>query len=242
MTRQELLDFMSGSDGATNNEIAARFSVSPAYAATRTKQLFDTGYTTRVEIARTVSNHPIYKNRVKTSVSPDMTKKERLQAESPVRERLDNGGISGMIQGLADAIAKQIAASVVVSLQESLAREMASVVPQHVPPAKQLTLNLGNLPPEPPVTKPTVGIVGLLPVQEEAISAEFGGVFDLRYWKEGSVAALKALARASELVLVTKWCAHSATETLKSVGVKWRFVDGGLTELKSMLTALCVEN
>lgn len=35
--------------------------------------------------------------------------------------------------------------------------------------------------------------------------------------------------------------AHSATETHKSVGAKWRFVEGGLTELKSLLTTLYVE-
>jgi hypothetical protein len=241
MTRNELLSYISGNQGATNNQIAAQFNITPAYAATRTKQLFDTGYTTREECGRTVSGAQILMHHVKTSVTPAMPKQERLKAEKPVGERLENGGIGEMIQNLSDALAKQIAASVVVSLQASLTHELASVIPQHVPPVKQLTLNLANLP-EPSVIKPRVGIVGLLPAQTDVIEKEFGDVFEIRYWKDEGFVALKALGRASEVVLVTKWCNHSATETLKSVGAKWRFVDGGLTELKTMLTALYVEN
>ena len=242
MTRQELLDFLVERMGATNNEIAAHFNVKPNYAATRTKQLFDAGYTTREPDGRTVTGVQTLRHYAKKTVISTMPKQDRIKAEQPVRERLDYGGIGEMIQTLSDAIAKQIAASVVVSLQASLTRELASVVPQHtMSQAKQLTLNLGNLPPEPPVTKPCIGILGLLPAQEEAVNAEFADVFDFRYWKEGGTIELKALARASDLVLVTKWCAHSATETLKSVGCKWRFVNGGLSELKTILTALYVE-
>lgn len=244
MTRNELLEFIRSNDGATNNQIAAQFNIAPAYAATRTKQLFDAGYTRREVVGRTVTGSEIFGNHA-LQVGTSMLKKERKAVQKastpkPVGERLENGGISEMIQNLSDALAKQIAASVVVSLQASLTRELASVIPQHVPPVKQLTLNLANLP-EPAVIKPCLGIVGLLPAQVDVIEKEFGDVFELRYWKDEGVAALKALGRASEVVLVTKWCNHSATETLKSVGAKWRFVDGGLSELKTMLTALYVE-
>jgi DNA-binding Lrp family transcriptional regulator len=245
MTRNELLSYISGNQGATNNQIAAHFNITPAYAATRTKQLFDKGYIRREVIGHTVTGSEIFGNSV-LPVDASMHKKERKAVQKastpkPVGERLENGGIGEMIQNLSDALAKQIAASVVVSLQASLTRELASVIPQHVPPAKQLTLNLANLP-EPAVIKPCLGIVGLLPAQIDVIEKEFGDVFEVRYWKDDGVAALKALGRASEVVLVTKWCNHSATEVLKGVGAKWRFVDGGLTELKTMLTALYVEN
>ena len=66
-------------------------------------------------------------------------------------------------------------------------------------------------------------------------------MFNIHYWKEEGSAILKAIGRTSEIVFVTKWCAHSATETLKGVGAKWRFVEGGLSELKSLITALYVE-
>lgn len=237
MTRQELLDFLVDNTGATNNEVAAHFNCTSKYAATRTKQLLDTGYTTREPAGRTLTGSQIFRNLAKKTVTPAMPKKERLKAEKPIGERLEIGGIGEMIQNLSDAIAKQIAASVVVSLQASLTRELASVVPQQAP--KQL--NLGNLPPEPPVTKPRIGILGLLPAQVEAIEREFGDVFDIYYWKEEGSATLKAIGRTSEIVFVTRWCAHSATETLKSVGAKWRFVEGGLSELKNLLTALYVE-
>ena len=239
MTRQELLDFLVDNMGATNNEVAAHFNCTSKYAATRTKQLLDTGYTTREPAGRTLTGSQIFRNLAKKSVTPTMPKKERLKAEKPVGERLEIGGIGEMIQNLSDAIAKQIAASVVVSLQASLTRELASVVPQQAP--KQLTLNLGNLPPEPPVTKPRIGILGLLPAQVEVIEREFGDVFNLHYWKEEGSAILKAIGRTSEIVFVTRWCSHGATETLKGVGAKWRFVEGGLSELKSLLTALYVE-
>jgi hypothetical protein len=204
--------------------------------------LLDTGYTTREPAGRTLTGSQIFRNLAKKSVTPATPKKERLKAEKPVGERLEIGGIGGigeMIQNLSDAIAKQIAASVVVSLQASLTRELASVVPQQAP--KQLTLNIDNLPPEPPVIKPRIGILGLLPAQVEAIEREFGDVFKIYYWKEEGSSTLKTIARSSEIVFVTRWCAHSTTETLKSVGAKWRFVEGGLSELKSMLTALYVE-
>ena len=81
----------------------------------------------------------------------------------------------------------------------------------------------------------------MLPAQVEVIEREFGDVFNLLYWKEEGSSALKTIARSSEIVFVTRWCAHSATETLKSVGAKWRFVEGGLSELKNLLTALYVE-
>jgi len=246
MTRKELLAFIGAYPGATNKQTAAHFGCTAAYAATRAKQLFDTCYIRREVVGHTATGSEIYGNYVVDAAKVDMPKKERKAAQTastpkPIGERLENGGIGEMIQNLSDAIAKQIAASVVVSLQASLTRELASVIPQHVPPVKQLTLNLANLP-EPAVIKPRVGIVGLLPAQVEAIEKDFADVFNIHYWKDEGTAALKAIGRTSEIVLVTKWCSHSATETLKSVGAKWRFVDGGLTELKTMLTALYVEN
>jgi len=245
MTRNELLGFIGSNPGATNNQIAAHFNCPASQAATRTKQLFDTGYIRREVVGHTVSGNEIFGNYV-LRVDASMHKKERKAVQKastpkPVGERLESGGIGEMIQNLSDAIAKQIAASVVVSLQHSLTRELAAVVPQAAAPAKQLTLNLANLP-VPAVTKPCLGVIGLLPAQVDVIEKEFADVFDLRYWKDDGVAALKALGRACEVVLVTKWCNHSATEVLKSVGAKWRFVDGGLTELKHMITALYVEN
>ena len=241
MTRQELLDYLVDNMGATNNEIAAHFNCTAAYAATRTKQMFDTGYITREPAGRTLTGSQILRHFAKQAVTPAMPKKERLKAEKPVGERLEIGGIGEMIQNLSDAIAKQIAASVVVSLQASLTRELASVVPQQVSAPKQITLNLGNLPPLPPVTKPRIGVLGLMPAQVDVIEREFGDVFNIHYWKEEGSAILKAIGRTSEIVFVTKWCAHSATETLKGVGAKWRFVEGGLSELKSLITALYVE-
>lgn len=53
MTRDELLAAIRKNDKATNTALAAEFGCTPAYMATRTKQLFDKGYVTREIVGRT---------------------------------------------------------------------------------------------------------------------------------------------------------------------------------------------
>jgi hypothetical protein len=242
-TRQEVLVFLTQRNGATNNEVAKQFNIPAKRAACYTKQYHDKGYVTRKVTGHSVSGREIFTYYTFADVKGEsgkfIPKQERLSA---VRKRQDNDkgdGISELIQGLSTAIAKQIAAQVVVELQSSLPRELASVIPPVAPVPK---VDLLSLLPVPVVTthKPSLGIVGLLPVQQECISKEFGDVFDLRFWKDESISSLKAMGRSCDLVLVTKWCGHSDTETLSSVGSKWRRVDGGLSQLKDVLTTLYV--
>ena len=249
MTRDELLAAIRNTDKATNTALAAEFGCTPAYMATRTKQLFDKGYVTREIAGRTATGCDIYGYKAHNGVTPTMNKRERL---TTVRQRRDNGktsqsaqsdDITSMIQNIGNALAKQIVAQVAINLQPLLQRELAQVIPQQPVEIPQLDVKALISTQTAPKRErlPTVGIVGLLPQQAGLIATEFGEVFDLRFWNNESNSSLKSMGIACEVVLCTKWCSHSTTETLASVGANWRKVTGGMNELRTTLTALYVE-
>ena len=246
MTRDELLAAIRNTDKATNTALAAEFGCTPAYMATRTKQLFDKGYVTREIAGRTATGCDIYGYKAHNGVTPTMNKRERL---TTVRERRDNGktsqsdDITSMIQNIGNALAKQIVAQVALNLQPLLQRELAQVIPQQPVEIPQLDVKALISTQTAPKRErlSTVGIVGLLPQQAGLIATEFGEVFDLRFWNNESNSSLKSMGIACEVVLCTKWCSHSTTETLASVGANWRKVTGGMNELRTTLTALYVE-
>ena len=250
MTRDDILAAIRKNDKATNTTLAAEFGCTPAYMATRTKQLFDKGYVTREIAGRTATGCDIYGYKAHDLVTPTMNKRERL---TTVRPRRDNGktpqpaqsdDIASMIQNIGNALAKQIVAQVALSLQPMLQRELAAVIPEQPVEIPQLDVKalVSTQTAQPKRERlPTVGIVGLLPQQAGLIATEFGEVFDLRFWNNESNASLKSMGIACEVVLCTKWCSHSTTETLASVGANWRKVTGGMNELRTTLTALYVE-
>ena len=249
MTRDELLAAIRNTDKATNATLAAKLGCTTASMATRTKQLFDKGYVTREIVGRTPSGLDIYGYKAHNGVTPTMNKRERL---TTVRQRRDNGktsqsaqsdDITSMIQNIGNALAKQIVAQVALNLQPLLQRELAQVIPQQPVEIPQLDVKALISTQTAPKRErlPTVGIVGLLPQQAGLIATEFGEVFDLRFWNNESNSSLKSMGIACEVVLCTKWCSHSTTETLASVGANWRKVTGGMNELRTTLTALYVE-
>ena len=250
MTRDKLLAAIRNTGKATNAALAAEFGCTPAYMATRTKQLFDKGYVTREIVGRTPTGIDIYGYKAHNGVTPTMNKRERL---TTVRQRRDNGktsqsaqsdDITSMIQNIGNALAKQIVAQVALNLQPLLQRELAQVIPQQPVEIPQLDVKalISTQTAQPKRERlSTVGIVGLLPQQAGLIAMEFGEVFDLRFWNNESNSSLKSMGIACEVVLCTKWCSHSTTETLASVGANWRKVTGGMNELRTTLTALYVE-
>ena len=249
MTRDDILAAIRKNDKATNAALAAELGTKPSDMATRTKQLFNKGYVTREIVGRTLTGLDVYGYRVHNKVTPTMNKRERL---STVRERVDNDrtpqptqpdDITSMIQNIGNALAKQIVAQVALNLQPLLQRELAQVIPQQPVEIPQLDVKALISTQTAPKRErlPTVGIVGLLPQQAGLIATEFGEVFDLRFWNNESNSSLKSMGIACEVVLCTKWCSHSTTETLASVGANWRKVTGGMNELRTTLTALYVE-
>lgn len=249
MTRDELLAAIRKNGKATNAALAAELGTTPSDMATRTKQLFNKGYVTREIVGRTPTGLDIYGYKAHNGVTPTMNKRERL---TTVRERRDNGktsqptqsdDITSMIQNIGNALAKQIVAQVALNLQPLLQRELAQVIPQQPVETPQLDVKALISTQTAPKRERlhTVGIVGLLPQQAGLIATEFGEVFDLRFWNNESNSSLKSMGIACEVVLCTKWCSHSTTETLASVGANWRKVTGGMNELRTTLTALYVE-
>ena len=250
MTRDELLAAIRKNDKATNTALAAEFGCTPAYMATRTKQLFDKGYVTREIVGRTTTGSDIYGYKAHNGVTPTMNKRERL---TTVRERVDNDrtpqptqpdDISTMIQNIGNALAKQIVAQVALNLQPLLQRELAQVIPQQPVEIPQLDvkalISTQTAPKRERLTK--VGIVGLLPQNAGMISTEFHDKFDLKFWDGGSNSSLKSLGISCEYVLCTKWCGHKHVETLKSVGANTRFLPGGMEQLRETLVNLYLEN
>ena len=249
MTRDELLAAIRNTDKATNTALAAEFGCTPAYMATRTKQLFDKGYVTREIAGRTATGSDIYGYKAHNGVTPTMNKRERL---STVRERVDNDrtsqptqsdDITSMIQNIGNALAKQIVAQVALNLQPLLQRELAQVIPQQPVEIPQLDvkalISTQTAPKRERLTK--VGIVGLLPQNAGVISTEFHDKFDLKFWGGGSNASLKSLGISCEYVLCTKWCGHKHVETLKSVGANTRFLPGGMESIRETLINMYLE-
>ena len=249
MTRDELLAAIRNTDKATNTALAAEFGCTPAYMATRTKQLFDKGYVTREIVGRTPTGLDIYGYKAHNGVTPTMNKRERL---TTVRPRRDNGktsqptqsdDITSMIQNIGNALAKQIVAQVALNLQPLLQRELAQVIPQQPVEIPQLDvkalISTQTAPKRERLTK--VGIVGLLPQNAGVISTEFHDKFDLKFWDGGSNASLKSLGISCEYVLCTKWCGHKHVETLKSVGANTRFLPGGMESIRETLINMYVE-
>ena len=249
MTRDELLAAIRNTDKATNTALAAEFGCTPAYMATRTKQLFDKGYVTREIVGRTATGIDIYGYKAHNGVTPTMNKRERL---TTVRQRRDNGktsqsaqsdDITSMIQNIGNALAKQIVAQVALNLQPLLQRELAQVIPQQPVEIPQLDvkalISTQTAPKRERLTK--VGIVGLLPQNAGVISTEFHDKFDLKFWDGGSNASLKSLGISCEYVLCTKGCGHKHVETLKSVGANTRFLPGGMESIRETLINMYVE-
>jgi len=249
MTRDDILATIRKNDKATNAALAAEFGCTPAYMATRTKQLFDKGYVTREIAGRTATGCDIYGYKAHNGVTPTMNKRERL---TTVRQRRDNGktsqsaqsdDITSMIQSIGNALAKQIVAQVALNLQPLLQRELAQVIPQQPVEIPQLDvkalISTQTAPKRERLTK--VGIVGLLPQNAGVISTEFHDKFDLKFWDGGSNSSLKSLGISCEYVLCTKWCGHKHVETLKSVGANTRFLPGGMESIRETLINMYVE-
>ena len=96
---------------------------------------------------------------------------------------------------------------------------------------------------EPKVSKKRVLIAGLLPQQAGMIQSEFGEVFDLAFWKDESLQALKHRAEAAQVTITfTSKIGHAAESAIKATSTEYHRCVGGMTSLRDMLTRMYVEN
>lgn len=85
-------------------------------------------------------------------------------------------------------------------------------------------------------------IVGLLPEQQNEISKEFKGIYDLRYVKDESIHQIKSIAsNCDEIILMTKFIGHRHQDAAKSSGVIYSYCNGAVSELKEILEATFYE-
>jgi hypothetical protein len=143
--------------------------------------------------------------------------------------------LADLVTSIADRLATEIVSQVRVKLESEVARQLAEIT---LPPVVVA-------PPPPPPPKPVVGVVGMLPAQEEILRKEFDDIFTLRFWNDrtgGSNGQLKSLGANCVAVFIhTDHAGHAAEDTLKSVGATIRRVPGGVTSMKDALTAYFVE-
>lgn len=88
-----------------------------------------------------------------------------------------------------------------------------------------------------PIVRPRIGVVGLLSQQAGLIASEFHAKYDFRFWNGGAQKELRQLGHNCEVVfLMTKWCSHSVTDSLKACGANYRIIPGGMDSLRLALS------
>lgn len=87
--------------------------------------------------------------------------------------------------------------------------------------------------------KPKVFIAGLQAKQASMIQQEFGGQYDLRFWKDESSSSLKSGASSCDVgILFGSKSSHNAAEVMRAKCPQCHVVMGGLTTLRAKLADL----
>ena len=231
-------DYVAAHPGCTNKDIAAALDVSTAYAATHTSKGFQQGTMTRVEGGQGITGTTWYKYSAARKVIEHVSNKVEHVSKKK------NSMIDSMVDELASSIAKQLANRI----RDKLTRELENLAPTPTPTVDtapllaQLAAPLVSQPATHIKTLPKVGVVGLLPTQAGAISAEFAGCIDLVFWNEGDDrGTLKAMARNCEVVFLhTRHAGHATDQYLTTNGAELRRITGGVSNMKEALTSYFV--
>lgn len=86
------------------------------------------------------------------------------------------------------------------------------------------------------MSKPRVFIAGLQAKQACMIQQEFGGQFDLRFWKDESPSSLKSGAMSCDVgILFGSKSSHNTAEVMRAKCPRYHVVMGGLTALRAKL-------
>jgi hypothetical protein len=86
-------------------------------------------------------------------------------------------------------------------------------------------------------------IVGLLPEQQNEIIKEFRDCFKLYFWKDGHTKQLRDIATNCEKVyLMRKFISHSAQDIVKAANTSVDVIQGGMSDLKTILEEYYLKN
>lgn len=154
---------------------------------------------------------------------------------------------TGSLNDLADMLAQAIAQHVVSRVQAQIERQLRAILPPPADALKPLAVEqlAERIAGGQPVAKPkaaSVLIAGLLPSQAGIIDAEFGDVFDLRYYMVGdNLKHLAAMAAHVDHVFTfTSKISHAVEQVMVGKGHKIHRCSGGMTMLKEQLLKLYV--
>ena len=245
---QQIEAFVAANPGATSGTVAAHLSIARNRAGASLQYLFKHGRLHRELGGTTITNVPFYayypaNHKPSENVAkPSENVAKRRKAPTPSRTRTNattldlNALVDSLATSLADTLAQQVAAK----LKDRLMAQLATQLPALAAPPPQIHAPIIN---EPKVSKKRVLIAGLLPQQAGMIQSEFGEVFDLAFWKDESLHALKSRAESAEVTITfTSKIGHAAENAIKTTRTEYHRCVGGMTSLRDMLTRMYVEN
>lgn len=255
---EQILEFVERSNGVTNAQIALAVGIASNDVATRTLQMLQKGKVSRVEYARTPSNKPMYRylKATKTLVLENKALDNENKKQKPKKQQVVDS-LDGLVELMASRLVSNIVDSVRRKLPLALEEVLAVPAPVYIPEVaasaapvvahsepkevlvdtREAIAKLSKPKPAKQVEtrQPIIGVVGLLPVQNGEIHAEFSDCMELRYADGHQTNALRALADRCDVVFAhTNHLPHSADEILKNAKC-FKRVSGGLSNMKDAL-------
>lgn len=245
---QQIEAFVAENPGATSSAVAAHMSIARNRAGAALQYLFKHGRLHRELAGTTITNVQFYgyypaaakpsENVVKAS--ENVAKPRKAPTPSRTQPNAPSLDLNALVEDLATSLADTLAQQVAAKLKDRLMAQLATHLPALAAPPPQIHAPIIN---EPRAQKRKVLIAGLLPQQAGMIQSEFGEVFDLSFWKDESLHALKARAESAEVTITfTSKIGHAAENAIKSTSTEYHRCVGGMTSLRDMLTRMYVEN
>lgn len=240
--------------GATTAQVAEMLQHQRASINPMMSQLAKKGRLTRTLLGHTPSNIAFYGywpaskqlSNVQESVSnvqESVSKAHKHRAKlAPSRTQTSPAtlDLNALVEDLATSLADTLAQQVSAKLKDRLMAQLATQLPTLAAPPPQIHAPIIN---EPKTSKKRVLIAGLLPQQAGMIQSEFGEVFDLTFWKDESLHALKHRAESAQVTITfTSKIGHAAENAIKTTSTEYHRCVGGMTSLRDMLTRMYVEN
>lgn len=155
------------------------------------------------------------------------------------------------LDGMVDALAQHIANQLLPLVYKYLMAKMPTTsVLNRTPQIPLAELNgtaldddISGISPTPKKRLPKVAVLGLLASQTGHIQMEFGRVFDLEFWNtsDGDNRLANKTHNARMVFVHTNHMGHNVTEQLKSAGVPYKLVGGGMSQLREFLKAYYAE-
>ena len=245
---QRIEAFVAANPGATSSQVASSVGMQHNNAAAALAYLIKQGRLSREQAGHTISNvlfyayHPaIHKPSENVArASENVAKRRKAPTPSRTRTNPTTLDLNALVEDLATSLADTLAQQVAAKLKDRLMAQLATQLPALAAPPPQIHAPIVN---EPKVSKKRVLIAGLLPQQAGMIQSEFGEVFDLSFWKDESLRALKSRAESAEVTITfTSKIAHAAEDAIKTTSTEYHRCVGGMTSLRDMLTRMYVEN